>query len=266
MDLSKKQIGIFLVSRQGGLLFLAGKDNPITITFPKNTVSHLEIIDRNSLEQVITTSITKEEIKHTTVYIVLDKDITFHKELKNIPFSLQSAEVERFIEMVPFHHILTKTYNFSNKTILVAANKDFCEGIVNAFVENQSLVGGIMPLVIFEEKLPQLQEHFDAKLAFKKIETLKQYFLSADFEQQEGLLTYTVPSLKNPQFIVLISIFILVLVILGVQIWTQVLTPSAKPHAIKATIKKSGSQLPPVSPSAATQSATVSPSSLPSQE
>lgn len=261
MDVSKKHIGIFLIGKNGGSLFVAGRDEAIAIKFPKNVVSHLEVVDKNSFEQIITRSITEKEIKLAALYIVLDKDVTFHKELKNIPLSLQTAEVEKFTDMVPFQRLLTRTYNFSNKTIIVGANKDFCDEIVSAFAENQCPIVGFIPLVIFEEKLPHLQEHFDSRLAFKKIETIKQYFLSAGLGQQESLLTYTVPSLKNPQFIVLLSIFILVFVILGIQIWTQVLTSSSKSSSPKATvIKNNVVTSPTLSPEEASQSATISPS------
>lgn len=251
MDISKKQLALLYVEKNKGTLYVGGIDSPFVIDFPKAVVSHLEVTDKSTFEQAITTFITQNEVKPTTIFIVLSKDVTFEKELENVPLSLQTEETEKFLEMVPFHHILTKTYNFSNRTIIVAANKNFCEDIISAFKENLFSVGGIMPVSIFEEKLPFLKEHFDTKFALKKIGTLRQYFLPLGIEHSDKLLTYEVPSLKNIQFVVLISIFTLLFVILGVQVYTQILKPETNPSSIKTTILEKVTPTPEASSSAA---------------
>lgn len=241
MDFSKKQIAIFYLKKNKGILYVTNCKKPFVVEFRKDIIDNLEIIDKSKFEQLLSSVITKNELKPMNVFIILTHDITLEKELNNTPLSLQSAETEKFLDMVPFHQILTKTYNLNNKTIVVATNKDFCIDIINVFKENLFPAIGIIPLSILEEKFPLIKENFDDKFVLKKIENLNQYFFPLGLERQEKILTYKVPSLKNAQFIALIAIFVLLLIILGIQLYAQISpsvskSPQTKPAVIKQII------------------------------
>lgn len=238
MDFSKKHQVLLYLEKNKALFFVEGSDAPVEMSLPKRVINNLEVIDKSVFEQHVTTFLTEQHIKPTSVFIILGKDVTFDKVLENIPLSLQVAETEKFLEMIPLSHILTKTYTFSKKIIIVATNKAYCEDFIAALGENQLHVAGIIPLAILEEKLPQMKGNFDEKLALKKIESLKQLFLPIGYDQQEKLFTYEVPSLKNTQFVVLIIIFSLLLVILGIQVYTQIIAPSGHTAQVKPGVKK----------------------------
>lgn len=229
MDFSKKQIAIFYIEKNKGVLYRSDSDKPLAVSFPQDAVNNLEIVDKNKFERTITNFITKNELKPTNVYVILSKHITFEKETKDVPLSLQNAETENFLEMVPFHQILSRTYNFSNKTIIVAADRDLCESLVKVFQENQFSVPGIIPLSILQEKLPKLEEEFDGKLVLQKISNLKQYFLPLGIETQERTFTYDIPSFKNPKFLSLIGVFVILLAILGVMLYFRMFSSVPMP-------------------------------------
>lgn len=222
MDFSKKQTAIFYLEKNKGVLYITNSATPFVVQFQQEAIDNLEIVDKSKFDQLLASFIIKNELKPMSVFVILARDVTLEKELENIPLSLQSAETEKFLAMVPFHRILSKTYNFSNKIIIVAVNRDLCENIISVFQENLFPVIGVIPLSVLEEKFPQIKEKFDKKFIFKKIENLKQYFLPLGLEHQEKILTYNVPSLKNMQFIVLIGIFTLLLIILGVQVYDRI--------------------------------------------
>lgn len=252
MDLAKKQIAIFYIEKNKGILYTTSS-TPFVVQFHHDAINNLEVVDKDKFAQLLTDFITKNELKPMNIFIVLGQEVTLEKELKNIPLSLQTIETEKFLEMVLFHHILSKTYNFSNKTIIVSANRDLCENIISAFGENLLTVTGVIPLSILEEKFPKIKEKFDEKFMLKKIENLKQYFLPLALEEPEKMLTYRVPSFKNPQFIALIGIFVLLLIILGVQLYFQISASKSyqpKPAVTKEIVPVTSTATPISSPSA----------------
>lgn len=232
MNISKKQFAIFYIEKDKGTLYRTGV-KPIVIAFPQSIVTHLEIIDKSKFEQLITNVITLNELKPTNIFIVLSKEILFEKEIKDVPLSLQTIETEKFLDMVPFHHIVSKSYNFSNKTIIVAADKDFCVNILDVFKENLFPVIGVLPLSIIEEKFPLLKDTFIEKFDLQKIQNLKKYSLPLEIEQEEKMISNELPSFKNIRFVGLISLATFLLAVLGLQIYTQFLVPAAKPQSIK---------------------------------
>jgi len=250
MDFSKKQIAIFYIEKDKGILYTTNSTMPFVVHFHKDVVNNLEVTDKSKLEQLFADYISKNELKPMNVFVVLSRDITLEKELKNVPLSLQSAETEKFLDMVLFHQILAKTYNFSNKTIIVTTNKDFCVNIIGAFSENLFPVIGVIPLSVLEEKFPQLTGKFDEKFVFKKIENLKRYFLPLGLEQYEKIITNSIPSFKNAQFIILLGVFVLLLVILGVQLYTQGFSSASKPDHVKSAVVEKTISAPTASPSA----------------
>jgi len=228
MDTQKKNknIGLFYIEKDKGSLYAAHLTEPLIMLFPQDIVANMEIVAVDKFEQLLTTFITTNEVQPMNILILLGKDIILEKQLENIPLSLQHVEEEKFLDMVPLHHIVTKTYNFNTKTLIVAANKDFFERLINNLQEAQFSVLGVVPLPILEEKLPQLKEKFNQEVIFKKLPQLKQYFLPFGIEQQEKIFSYEVPSFKNVQFLVLISIFFALLLILGVIFYVKMLAPT----------------------------------------
>lgn len=259
MDISKKQTAIFYIEKNKGILYTANLKTPFVVEFSKDEVNNLGVIDKSKFEQLISNFIIKNELKPMNIFVVLTRDVTFEKELKDIPLSLQTAETEKFLEMVLFDQILAKTYNFNNKTIIVAANKDLCENIISAFQENLFSVLGILPLSILEEKIPPNKKEYKT-FVLKKIENLKQYFLPLGLEHPEKTITYNVPSLKNLQFVILIGIFALLLIILGVQVFDRISTSVSKSSQIKPVVTK---QILPTLTSTASPSATLTPKESP---
>jgi len=251
MDFSKKQIAIFYIEKDKGILYTTNSTTPFVIYFHKDVINNLEIVNKSKLEQLFVNFISKNELKSLNVFIVLSRDITLEKELINVPVSLQTAETENFLDIVLFHQTLTKTYNFSNKTIIVAANKDLCVNIVNVFQENLFPVIGVIPVSILEEKFPQLTGKFDEKFVLKKIENLKRYFLPLGLEQHEKIITNNMPSFKNAQFLILTGILVLLLVVLGIQLHTRTSPLASNSYQAKSTTVKRANLEQVASPAAA---------------
>jgi hypothetical protein len=227
MDTQKKNknIGLLYIEKNTGSLYATHLTEPLIVAFPQDVVANMEIVDLGKFEHLLTAFITTNELQPMNILILLGKDVILEKQLENVPLSLQHIEEEKFLDMVPLHHVITKTYNFNTKTLIVATNKDFCERLVTILQEAQFSVLGVVPMSILEEKLPQLKEKFNQEVIFKKLPQLKQYFLPFGIEQQEKIFSYEVPSFKNAQFLTLISIFFVLLLILAVVFYVNILAP-----------------------------------------
>lgn len=238
MDTHKKskKTGILYIEKDKASIYAENFVNPFVITFSDDIVKNLEILDADKLNQLVSAFIEENKLEPLTLYMVLANDVIFEKRLENVPLSLQAADTEKFLNMVPVNTLLTKAYTFSKKTIVIAASKDFCDGFITAFAEDQFSVVGCIPYAILEEKFPQLKNTFDERFLLKKMSNLKQYFLPLGVEAQEKLLSYDVPSFKNLQFVGLVSIFALLLIILIIQAYTQLVVPMGKPKTVKQVI------------------------------
>lgn len=256
MDTNKKQTGLLYLEKNKITLYtMSGK--PMVISLSKEVMSHLEIVDKSKFEQIVANFITKNNLSPMTLFIILSKEVVFEKTFESMALSLQATESEKFLEMVPFHNILSNTFTFSKKTIVTAANRATIEIIIQVFKDNFFPSAGCLSITLAEEKYPKLLEEFDAKLLIKKIETLRQYFLPLELSHTEGILSYNVPSFKNLQFIALISVFVLLLVILGIQVYTQVINPAKTQPKTPVVVQKEVPTLPPTI--TATPSATIAP-------
>lgn len=236
MDTTKKQSGILYTEKNKAVLYVTGAQNPMVMQFPRDIVKHLEIVDETKFQQLIVHFLVRHELKPMNLLIVLGSDITFEKELDNTPLSLLHVEEEKFLDIVPFHQIITKTFRINGKAYIIASNRSFTDKLIDTLHEESFSVLGVVPFSMMHIKLPELKTHADLPQLLKKIDTFKHYNLHVELEQQERKITYNVPSLKHPQFIALISVFILLLVILVIQVYTQFLSVQSKPKTTPKTI------------------------------
>lgn len=220
--MARRQIATLYVEKDKGILYATDLDLPLTVSFPRDVIDNLEVVDKSKLDQIFSDFITKNKLKPMHVFIILNNSVTIEKELKEVPPSLQGVETEKFLDLVPFHQILSKTYNFSSKTIIATANRDLVGNIVSAFHENLFSVTGVIPQSILEELFFPEKKDFDQKIVLKKIENLKRYFFPLEIERHEKTFAHNTSLLKNVQFMILVGIFILLLIILCIQLYIQI--------------------------------------------
>jgi hypothetical protein len=238
---NKKQNAIFYIEKDKGSLYVSGKD-VLVMRFPKDIVSNLEIIDSTKFQQMIVHFMSSNEIKQMQVLVVLGPDVIFEIMLDDIALSLQHIEKEKFLDVVPFDKILTKTFQVHKKTQIIAANKDFAETLVDTLQEESWSVVGVVAFSSIQKKLPEVKEANDLPHILKKIDTFKSVNLLMIVQEQEGGISYKVPSLKNPQFIALVIVFVVLISVLGFQIYTQFL--NQKTTIVPVTVKKEVKRIP----------------------
>ena len=265
MDKNKKQNAVFYIEKDKGSLFISGKD-VLAMRFPKDIVSNLEINDSTKFQQMIVHFISSHEIKPLQVLVVLSPEVIFESMLDDVALSLQHIEKEKFLDVVPFNKILSKTFRINKKTHVIAANKDFAEVLVNTLQEESWSIVGVVAFSSIQKKLPEVKEASDLVNILKKIDTFKSVNLLTIVQEQDGGISYKVPSFKNPQFIALVVVFIVLISVLSFQIYTQFL--SQKPVSTPGTIQKEIEHIAPtITPSSPTsEPASESAHSLPEKK
>ena len=102
MDFSKNHIAIFFIDKNKGIFFTSSEPKGIEIDFPKDILSHLEIIDKSKLEDFIHKFLEKNNIKPSRLFIVLGADTTFEKDITGISSFELNSETQKFLDIIPF--------------------------------------------------------------------------------------------------------------------------------------------------------------------
>jgi len=220
MKFSKKDIAIFYIKKNKGVFYSKSLPSPVELSFPKDTIDNLEIVDKGKLSELIKSYLSTNDVKMTSIIILLDRGITFGEKIENTAPSLELAEVERFADIVPFHQVLSKTFKIKNESKIVAVNGDFCRELVNIFKEESINVIGVVPMSILEKVIPKLKKDFNIKIILGKMHLVKQY--SMLYLPDQGIvITRTKPKFKSFQFILLAGIFVILLFILFLIAYLQ---------------------------------------------
>lgn len=236
MEPIKKQTAIFYLKKDEGILYINKLSRPITVNFPKDVIDNLEVINKEKLQIFIQSFIKKHNILPTKMLFVLDKNVTFEKDIEGNSSFEQDEETGKFLDIVPFEKLLSRVFKKKENTKVIATNRELCEELMNSFEQEKFTVSAVVPVSMLDEIIPPLKKEFDGKLALSKIATLKHYSLLETPDNQEKLIKYEKPEVKSRQFIALVSTFALLLVILVILIFTQVFMSSPKKTS---TIKQS---------------------------
>lgn len=221
MEFSKKDIIVFSIEKTKGIVYTTADTAPITIDFPTDTVNHLEVVDKEKLHTLITTSLEAHDLKPSPVILLLTPEVTFEKDMEDASPSLRYAERENFLDMVPFHRILSKVYKINKKTKVVAANRELCEVLTAAFEQKTFAVTGLLPATILADVLQQSNTDRDPKMIARKIDVLKQYSLLETHETRNMHLTTEKPKITSTRFLLLIGTFAVLLLIFAVLLFSQ---------------------------------------------
>ena len=217
MKFSQNQTAVFFINKNKGTFFTSNAPKGIELDFPKDILSHLEIIDRSKLEDFIHKFLEKNTIKPSRLFIVLGEDTTFEKDVTGISNSELNIETHKFLDIVPFDETISKVFKIQKKQKIYVANKKLCKGVSEVFETEGFFVSAITPFVILLELNPKLKENLP--LLLKKLGTIKQYsLLSSSGPSYKSSSTGSSSSL-NSRAIVLVSIFILLIIILSVLVF-----------------------------------------------
>lgn len=224
MNLPKKNTTCFYIDSSKGTFFAKSLSSPLEITFPKDVLSHLEIVNTQKLDELISKFIETKKIQPSQIFIILGKNTTFEKDITSIPIAERYTEVQKFLDIVPFEKTLNKIFKIQKKEKIVVANKDFCQKLIDVFHKEGFLVEVIIPEILFSETLSKEKGSPDFPVLLKKIDNLKQYNLLDSHTRSKSSPDLSTKSfLQNTRLIILSGIFAVLLIIVGILIYSRLL-------------------------------------------
>lgn len=219
----------FYINNNRGLFFTKSA-SPFEITIPKDVLSHLEIVNAQKLDELLSKFIETKKITPSQIFIILGKNTTFEKDITDIARTERYIEIQKFLDIVPFEKTLNKIFKIQKKEKIVAANRDFCQKLIDVFTKLGFSVEAIIPETLFSETLPVL---------VKKIDTLKQYnLLDSHNRASSSANTSSQPFLQNTRLIILASVFAILIITLIFMVYTKYFTFNPKIKAPTVRVKQ----------------------------
>lgn len=184
MDFNKRSVGILFLKRGGFDFYEKTSDRIFNYTFPQELVSALDVINLEELKKQIKAFAQGGKFTKADLMIVLSPDILFEKDFPIQDPNIQNVEIQKFLDIVPFESISTKTLTGDQGVRIIAVNKNLIDAIRISFEELGFLIEGIIPYeyVRGTEGMTSLDNEISRNI-IKDFDSLKN--ASFDFEKSE---------------------------------------------------------------------------------
>lgn len=230
--MGKRQLAVAYVEINKILFYVKDTKNNLQLDFPSDTVSDLEIINRNKFDQLLDSFFQTGNLKNIDfdIILVFSQATTFEKDFIDDTTKVKYEETQKFLEMVPFEEVLNNIYKINKKTKIVAVNKSFYDAFRAGFERNKARMVLVLPMSILAEVDAEFTSSVDLELICAKADSLKQYGL---IEVSEGSLEREQKNSigikkKDIRLYILLGIFALLFIVLLILIYTTFLTSKVK--------------------------------------
>lgn len=230
MDFTNKQTIICYIDTNKIIFFQGLSGALLELNFPQEVISHLDLLHKEAFENLIESFITQNQIIGDQVVIVYSPQSAFEKNLEEQETRKDEEEIQKFIDMVPFEDVLSKTYRANKKIKVVAINGRLHESIKNVFNKKKFQIYAAIPSSILQENFSELRENIDLGFILKRLESIKQYSMV-----NGSAIGVQVPEVKpeakknNKRLYILGGIFGALLVILIIMVITILLPQKSSP-------------------------------------
>lgn len=215
---SKKNVAIFYIDKNKGTFFTNSLPSALELIFPKEVLSHLEIVNAQKLDELISKFIESKKIPPCQIFIILGENTTFEKDITDIPRIERNVEIQKFLDIVPFEEISSRVFRVGKSEKLVVANKNFLKELNRVLMEKEFTISAVIPLSLAKVIMPKLKLESNLPTMLKKIDALKQYNLLPTSAHSKSS-SY----LQNYRLIILVSVFAILLTILGILVYSKLI-------------------------------------------
>lgn len=230
-DISKKPTGLVFVDRNRLYFYEQTLPNPLTLDIPQDAVSDLEIINKKKFDNSIKALISTNNLVPTSIIILLSTSVTFEKEFPEGAVDVNKG-IEDFLELIPFEDYISKKIVTSEKTKIVAANREAYECIRNSFQSMNFKVIEVFPLSFFMDVYPQLASNLDLGLIVEKSPEMKQFNLIPQVETSSAPIIPKKETKDKKQLKILIAIFGLLIPVLLFLVYKNILSAPEAPKTL----------------------------------
>lgn len=209
-----KPSGILYVEPNRLLFYSTSLNKVLFQDFPPDTVSDLDIINKEKFNQILTFFIQNALQKVAyDLTLVFSQQTSFEKVLVPTISKDIDASSSEFTSLVPFEEVLSKVYKDNKDIKAYAVNRVYYEFVADCFMRNGSAISLVLPASLIIEKNPELSSKFDLPSVASKVESMKAYNMVDHMSNmkvlsQEG----EAGKKKNKRTYVLLGVFIVLLI------------------------------------------------------
>ena len=211
-----------LVSR-GKLDIFGEGDNVVqTLPLPATIIDNLEILNKDALYTLITDWTKQKAYQDTEITWILSPDLCFTHTLTSTDQDKIDSETLQFLDTVPFEEIVSRTYNTIPGRLLVATNQSLINALIHGFSLHGYSTQSVIPAQVIgieSELTPDLARSTRKRAAELKKESLIIPTLSASKPTQPTLVTDTSTSKPKSSLPLLLSVFFILVAILGIVLY-----------------------------------------------
>ncbi len=113
-------------------IFSALSPEPLTLEYPESVVEDMEFTDTRFIETQLVSWRNEEKIAESNTYIIFADECYFRQDFPKMPLQ-DDPQLKVFLSMVPFEHMLSKTFQTQQAAVAVAMSKNLYRPIVQVF-------------------------------------------------------------------------------------------------------------------------------------
>lgn len=242
MDISNKQTIVCYIDTNKILFYLGSTGTIIQLEFPPDVLSYLDLMHEAKFEQLLDSFLEQNQLIGGGVILVYSTTVTFEKDFEETQIVKEDTEIQKFIDIVPFEDVFSKTYKLNKKIKAVAVNNRVYESIRTVLERRNFIINSVIPISVLQETFSELAQNIDLGFILGKIDSIKQFSMINGTSGNNPALEKKPESKKqNKRLYVLGGIFGVLVLILIVMV---INTLFSKP----APTNSKGVTAPPLSP------------------
>lgn len=269
MDISSKQTIACYIDSNKILFYLGTTGSILQLEFPPEVISYLDLIHEAKFEQLLDSFLEQNQLAGGGAILVYATTAVFEKDFEETQAGREDTEIQKFIDIVPFEDVLSRTYKLNKKVKAVAINNRVYESIRTVFEKRNFLIHSVIPVSVLQETFSELAQNIDLGFILSKIDSVKQFSMINGNSGSSPTLEKKPESKKqNKRIYVLGGVFGVLILILIVLVITSLLSKPvpknskssiAPPLLPKPTILETSrhENIPPVVETSSTPSGTV---------
>jgi hypothetical protein len=224
----QKQLAVMWIIRQGFYLYINGQTTLLSLGFSNQTVRYFDIIDEIKFQSQIDQFIKQNKLPALQIYIIVGADALVEKEVQLTNEVDMADEEKKFIDLVPYENIYSRTWKQDKTAKIVAINADIYKDINNVIEKNEGHVESIIPYFVTGQPSFNLQI---AQSLLKRLDLFKDDNMIRSQTYEEKGSEITPPedsSTKGKSTLpILLPVFMLLIVILVVVVVLQFSAPQS---------------------------------------
>ncbi len=258
---SHHQKALLYLEKNALSLYIPGKEAIVKLAFPDTVVRAGDIVDKNAFLTLLQTVVSSNAVQSVNIIVVVGQSLLFTKDIVEVvppvtqpitqpitqpavqpvpavPIkkvtppttaelaakeSKERAEIQAFVDKVPFEHVFYKTLKLPTGVRVFATSGDLLESLQEAFHTSNSLVESAFPTGVFDTSITfQNGLTVDiAKQVILKVDSMRQYNLFESLKpvqiSSDGEVIPVRPSLKHAKdfrLFIMIGVFVVLIGIL----------------------------------------------------